>query len=543
MDFSHQELFIVVGFMAAAVLGLLLFVSTRMTIARINREMENRRDVERELRISESRLREAMQGTDTGLWEWNPQSGEIYLDTVWFTMLGHAVDAMPHTFETFESLLHPDDRAAALEVIEGIVGDRHERFEVELRMRCSDGSYRWILSKGRLLETDTAGNVTRLIGIHTDITEQKMAQEALHESEQRFRRLVAQSPVSIQVHDINGKLVMSNPAYARLYGLNEQTLAELYDKYNVRHDDQARQLGLMPFIEKTYKGEDVVFPPYEYDGLDTLKTLDFNNPVSRKCWVQSRGFPLKDELGRITSVVFMSEDITARKKYEQEVIDYQHRLKEVTSELARAEERERRSIATDLHDHVGQSLAVLRMQLAAAIDRTTDPDVVDALDGVSESLRQAIQETRNIMYDISSPMLNEFGLSAAISEWLKVHVADKHGLQTQFSDDGEAKPLGEDTRAILFRNVRELLVNVVKHAAAQRVSVDVARTGDSIAITVEDDGRGAMIDMTKQQQMQGRGFGLFSIEERMRDLGGLLTIESTPCHGFRAVIIAPLEFE
>lgn len=87
MDFSHQELFIVVGFMAAAVLGLLLFVSTRMTIARINREMENRRDVERELRISESRLREAMQGTDTGLWEWNPQSGEIYLDTVWFTIL------------------------------------------------------------------------------------------------------------------------------------------------------------------------------------------------------------------------------------------------------------------------------------------------------------------------------------------------------------------------------------------------------------------------------------------------------------------------
>lgn len=543
MDLSHQELLILVGFMAAAVLGLLLFVSTRMTIVRINREMENRRDIERELRISESRLREAMQGTETGLWEWNPQSGEIYLDTVWFTMLGHAVDAMPHTFETFESLLHPDDRAAALEVIEGIVGERRERFEMELRMRSSDGSYRWILSKGRLLETDTAGKASRLIGIHTDITEQKMAQEALHESDQRFRRLVTQSPISIQIHDIDGKLVLSNPAYARLYALNEQTLAELYDKYNVRQDDQARRLGLMPFIEKTYKGEDVVFPPYEYDGLDTLKTLDFNNPVSRTCWVQSHGFPLKDEHGKITSVVFMSEDITERKKSEQEVINYQRRLKDVAFELARAEEKERRNIATDLHDHVGQSLAVLRMQLAAAMSKATDPDVLTALDAVSESLRQAIQETRNIMYDISSPMLNELGLSAAISGWLKVHVGDKHGLQTQFSDDGEAKPLGEDACAILFRNVRELLANVVKHAAAQRVSVDVSRTGDNIAITVEDDGRGAMIDMTTKQQMQGRGFGLFSIEERMRDLGGLLTIESTPGHGFRAVIIAPLEFE
>ena len=325
--------------------------------------------------------------------------------------------------------------------------------------------------------------------------------------------------------------------------LNEQTLAELYDKYNVLQDEQARRLGLMPFIEKAYKGEDVVFPHYEYDGLDTLKTLDFNNPVSRKCWVQSHGFPLKDEHGKITSVVFMSEDITERKKSEQEVINYQRRLKDVAFELARAEEKERRNIATDLHDHVGQSLAVLRMQLAAAMGKTTDPVVLTALDGVSESLRQAIQETRNIMYDISSPMLNELGLSAAISEWLKVHVADKHGLQTQFSDDGEAKPLGEDTRSILFRNVRELLVNVVKHATAHRVSVDVARTGDNIAITVEDDGRGAKIDMTTKQQMQGGGFGLFSVEERMRDLGGSLTIESPPGHGVRAVIIAPLEFE
>ena len=543
MDPSHQVLLVLVGIMAAAMPGLLLYASARKTIVRMNHEMAKRRDVEHELRISESRLREAMQGTETGLWEWNPQSGEFYLDTVWFTMLGHKADTMPHIFETFESLLHPDDRAAALKVVENIIDERRERFEMEFRMRCGDGSYRWILSKGRLLETDTAGNVSRLIGIHTNITEQKMAQEALHESEQRFRRLVAQSPVAIQVHDIDGKLVLSNPAHARLYALNEQTIAELYDKYNVRQDEQARRLGVMPYIEKAYKGEDVIFPPYEYDGIDTLKTLNFKNPVSRKCWVQSHGFPLKDEHGKITSVVFMSENITEHKKSEQEVINYQRRLKDVASELARAEEKERRNIATDLHDHVGQSLAVLRMQLAAAMGKTTDPAVVNALDDVSESLRQAIQETRNIMYDISSPMLNELGLCAAISEWLKVHVADKHGLQTQFNDDGEDKPLCVDTRAILFRNVRELLVNVVKHAAAQRVSVDVARTGDNIAITVEDDGCGANLDMDTKQQMQGRGFGLFSVEERMRDMGGSLAIESTPGHGFRATIIAPLEFE
>ena len=145
------------------------------------------------------------------------------------------------------------------------------------------------------------------------------------------------------------------------------------------------------------------------------------------------------------------------------------------------------------------------------------------------------------MYDISSPMISELGLSAAITEWLEKHIGEKYSLRTQFSDDGEDKPLSEDTRSILFRNVRELLVNVVKHAKASLVSVDITRQGSNIQIIVEDDGQGMDKEMIAEQQKQSRGFGLFSIEERMQDLGGSLSLENSPGHGARAVITAPLD--
>ena len=115
--------------------------------------------------------------TETGLWEWNPQTGEVYLDPVWFTMLGYTPDAMPHAFETFEALLHPDDREATLKTIAETVSKRRERYEAEFRLRHSDGSYRWINSKGRVLEAGPDGMRSRLIGVHTDVTERRRAEE------------------------------------------------------------------------------------------------------------------------------------------------------------------------------------------------------------------------------------------------------------------------------------------------------------------------------------------------------------------------------
>jgi signal transduction histidine kinase len=234
-------------------------------------------------------------------------------------------------------------------------------------------------------------------------------------------------------------------------------------------------------------------------------------------------------------------DITDRKKTEIALHEYQQRLKALASELTLTEERERRNIALELHDQVGQSLAVMRMQLAVAQKESSGRKVAAILDEVSGSLRQAIQDTRNVISDLSSPLINELGLSAALSEWFKERIGERYGLESQFIDDGDPKPLGKDTEAILFRSVRELLTNVVKHANANRVCVNLQRMGSTVQIVVEDDGVGLADGMHPEKDTAEGGFGLFSIKERMSDLNGSFEIESHPGRGVRAILTAPLE--
>jgi signal transduction histidine kinase len=239
--------------------------------------------------------------------------------------------------------------------------------------------------------------------------------------------------------------------------------------------------------------------------------------------------------------VAVVEDISERKRVEQRIQDYQYRLKALASELTLAEEKERRRIAGDLHDHVSQSLALARLRLAAAAKAGSEAKRLSIMEEISECLRQAVGETRNVVFDLSSPSMNEIGLVAATSEWLEEEVQKRHGLKTEFVDECGTVPLDEDVRAILFRSVRELLTNVIKHARASRVLVQLKRKEDSLTIVVEDDGVGFDPEAVLPMAGQKGSFGLFSVQERMTDLGGSLDIESEPGRGCRIVLTAPLE--
>jgi signal transduction histidine kinase len=208
--------------------------------------------------------------------------------------------------------------------------------------------------------------------------------------------------------------------------------------------------------------------------------------------------------------------------------------------LTVAEERERRRIAADLHDHVQQSLASARLQLAAARKPQPHDKLTAALDAISESLRETLQETRQLVFDLSSPSMNEIGLGAAISEWLHEQVERRHGLKTEFADELRDASMDEDVRAILFRSVRELLANAIKHARATTISVALRSENGYLKITVQDDGVGCDPDTIWDTMGYQGGFGLFSIRERMSDLGGELEIASEPGKGCRVVLTAPL---
>jgi PAS domain S-box-containing protein len=245
------------------------------------------------------------------------------------------------------------------------------------------------------------------------------------------------------------------------------------------------------------------------------------------------------ELVRITGIV---RDISERKQKEQQLQKYQQRLKALASQLTIAEEKERRVIAADLHDYVGQSLALARMQLASASTSTSDSKLADKLDDISGTLLKSLEDTQKLMLELSSPAMHESGLSSAISEWLEFQIEERHSLKTEVIDNiphNRRKTLDLNVRTILFRNVRELLVNVVKHARANKVSVRLEDRNTSIRIIVEDDGIGFDPGAATQAGSKTGGFGLFSIEELMTDLGGNLKIVSEPGEGCTAILSAP----
>ena len=186
------------------------------------------------------------------------------------------------------------------------------------------------------------------------------------------------------------------------------------------------------------------------------------------------------------------------------------------------------------------------MQLASARKSVAESTLADKLDDISNTLLNTLEDTQLLMLDLSSSSMHETGLSAAISEWLEAQIENRDSLKTEFIDNipgNRKKALDANVRAILFRNVRELLVNVVKHARANKVSVRMEDRSSNIRVIVEDDGIGFEPHDGIHAGSKIGGFGLFSIEELMADLGGNLRIVSEPGKGCTAILSAPFSVD
>jgi len=360
-----------------------------------------------------------------------------------------------------------------------------------------------------------------------DITTQKQAEKKIRESEEKYRALVDQAQDGITILQ-DGKIKFVNPYLAKLQGYTVEELLNTSFTEHISPDELPR---IKEIYQRRMNNEPV---PSVYESV--IQTKD----GSRKEVEFSAGVTQYN--GEPADLVIV-RDITERKKAEKELQKYQQRLKALASQLTLAEERERCRVAGDLHDQIGQSLALARIQLATAGKMTADAKLTAVLDDISESLRQSIQETRHLILDLSSPSMNELGLAAALSEWLEEQLQKRYGLKTEFVDECGRVPLSDDVRAILFRSVRELLTNVVKHAHANEVTVSLKCVGACVRIIIQDDGAG--FDPAAASEMTDResGFGLFSIRERMTDLGGSLEIVSEPGKGCKAILTAPLVLE
>jgi signal transduction histidine kinase len=241
-------------------------------------------------------------------------------------------------------------------------------------------------------------------------------------------------------------------------------------------------------------------------------------------------------------IYLLNREIGVRKKAENRVAVYQDNLRSLASSLSLAEERERRRLAVYLHDQIGHTLALANIKLGELQQSLSGqfPGFPTAeLEKTGSLLKQAIRDTHSLTFKISSPILYELGLAAAL-EWLTEQIQKDHGISTRFIADGRIDPLDDDVRVLLFQAVNELLVNVVKHAQAKNVEVSIQRKSENLKVAVGDDGVGFQMPQAYPPRREKCGFGLFSIRERLRPYGGVLEVQSEPGAGTHITLTVPL---
>ena len=404
-------------------------------------------------------------------------------------------------------------------------GDR--RFVVEVLMA---GAYGYVLKDYAFGELAAA---IRAVQNHKTYISQGLSNlviqdyiEILRDSEGRFRTVFEGSAAGIALLDRECRIVECNSALQELLGYSQDELNEL--KFS--------HFGLLDGGV----------------GCEELFTALLDG--SRKSFQLEKQYKRRDgrlSWGRLTVSLFrgvgnggqfaigMLEDITDLKLAETRIRDYQEKLRSVALELSVTEERERRRLATDLHDHVGQILALAQIKLAA-VRGAASASLAAPVDEVLRLLEQTIDYTRSLTFELSPPILYDLGFEAAV-EWLGELLQKQYGLRLKVAADRNPKPLDDEIRVLLFQLVRELLVKVVKRSKPNNVAVLINRNCKDMWIKIENDG--AALDLAAESSSPSPDeLGLFSIRQRLKYLGGRLEVEAAPPQGTLLTMVVPLKF-
>lgn len=230
---------------------------------------------------------------------------------------------------------------------------------------------------------------------------------------------------------------------------------------------------------------------------------------------------------------------TAAASMEDRVRERTTQLRKLTAELVLTEERERRVLARDLHDGIGQMLAIIKIKLTSLEGSERRGVLKKPLKEIEDMVDESNRSVRSLMLQLYPPALQTLGLIAAF-EWLSEDMERLYGLDVRIDEDGELPALQEPARTTIFRAVRELLINVAKHAQTNIAQINCQRTADGCAaISVTDQGQGFDYQQALSSPAKDSGFGLISVRERIEFIGGELNVDSTPGYGTTITIVFP----
>ena len=285
-------------------------------------DITDRRSIEEALRQSKERLALALDAATDGLWDWDVPTGKGYFSPRYYTMLGYQPGDFPASLDNWAALLHPDDKQFALGLVDGLTQGELDSFDGEFRMKAKSGEWRWILSRGKVVERDASGKPLRIVGTHVDVTKRREAESKLAESEQKYKAIVEASIDGILIGDArSGKLNFANRAACEMLGYSEAELLGM--KMLDIHPKHYRKQASEGFTSASGSGLNLVEKaPIERKDGSTLHVDIATNTAN---------------IGGRTFIVGFLSDVTAQKQNE---------------EILRDIERERTVILDNMIEHV-----------------------------------------------------------------------------------------------------------------------------------------------------------------------------------------------
>jgi PAS domain S-box-containing protein len=483
------------------------------------RDITDRKRAEAALRESAQRYALASAAGGVGVWDWNLETNELYVDPGLKSLLGFDDDEITRRPEDWGSRVHPADVPVTTALVQACIDGDTDVYEVEHRMVHKDGSVRWFLSRGSAMRAED-GSLRRFVGTKVDITERKRAAEQFH------RALEATTTGMLMVSQ-TGRIVLVNAHVERLFGHSREGLIN------------APVEMLLPLGSLRTQFDEPCAFPWE-DGAFALggsHALETRRKDGSEIPLEIEFSPIRTSEGEF--VLCSITDVTERRGVERERDDLLRHLRDMAGRLIAAQEMERARLARDLHDDVSQQIAALSITLSGLKRHVKAPrgTELEAEVAMLQERTDALAESvRRLSHDLHPDVLRHAGLAASLAAYCNGLVSPSHGLTVTCRAQGDFDAIGHDAALCFYRIAQEALHNVVKHAEARHAEVALIRTPDGAELTVSDDGKGFDI----QVRTAGTGLGLVSITERARLAGGTVSIVTALKKGTQVRVHVPL---
>jgi PAS domain S-box-containing protein len=493
---------------------LVLITVAILAVAAFIHDYLSNREFTLDVGVAHDRLRLAMESGKTVGWEWDVSTGESFLYGDLQTIFGTSSDSDLRGMEDLLSRVHVNDRSRVERVIADAEQTRHLD-AVEFRVVRPDGSVRWVAARGQSYFT-ASGDPESVFGMVADVTDHKQAQEAIRESEERFRLVANTAPVLIWMAGIDKAWTYANDPWLEFTG--QSLKSQLGDGWT-----EGVHRGDVQSCVRTYREA--------FDHRERFRMeyrLRHHDGGYR--WLAAIGVPRFNPDRSFAGYIGSCIDITERKLAEET-------LSGVSRRLIEAQEQERTRIARELHDDINQRIALLTMALEEVKRHflESDPEGLSRIQEIVNRTQEINKDVHAISHRLHSSQLELLGIEAAATGFCR-ELSEQKNVIVDFACGGLPYKVPHDVSLCLFRVLQEALHNAVKYSEVTRFTVRLNGTLEEIHLTVRDSGVG----FDTKAAIHGRGLGLISMRERVSLVKGTISIASKLMGGTEVSIRVPV---